>query len=554
MKFISKLSLLLIFSSLFISAKAQNLGKAIVVNPYPPTEFQTFLATVTVAWEFNLITLIEEDTTVPININGKTFNVSCEVYFDPEVAWDLGQTLEDPLWGNELVIDFSEIAFEEGYPKGSYTINIPEGIVKDVKGNTNSSQLISFIKVDVADPTEVTPADGMYAPEALTDVKITFDDRIAFVEESDLNITARKKNDWLNPAIEIEKSHISINENGNSLNLDLSYLPTGILYSINIPEGFLVVGDGEINSQIWMEYMLWDGMGEAKIISAPEHESSPSLKPFILTWDYEPIKMVENAPATEFVCGYPDYGLQDGWRIEISASDYDLITIDKDGNIIENNGSEETNAVYLDVAQFTANYAGYDFEIFFPEGLVVNHEGLKNPPFSYKFTIREVWGEPEITGEGSSFNIFWKDADWVTYNLSDKDPILKDENGKTYELQFTYGYTQAGEVSLYNEEEHGLTIDLSEMDIQNGKYTITIPQGYILINGLHGENILNGTVTFSFSWEDGEISDLNNVNQIKLLKDKAIYDLKGRKIKNDSDCSDIKPGIYIINGKKRVIK
>lgn len=553
MKNLTKFIFAAIIAVTAVTAHAQDLGEGIVINPYPASKYQTFLQTVTLMFETNeQITIADEDLMVLVNFGGEYYEVFAEVYYDPELALDLGQLFIDKNWGNELVIDFSDDAINAGHPLGAYTIDIPEGLVKNQKGETNADQTINFILVDTVDPVSVTPVDGEYPASVLKNIEISFDETINLNPERGL-IEVREYNDWITRPYYIEEYEIS--EDGKSLSFDLSFLTRGIEYSVLVPEGFLIVGEDHINSNIWMKYMNWDGMEQATSISVPDLESTPKLNPFILTWDYQPITLSTKAPETEFICGFPDYGMQDGWRIWIPADYYKLIYVDKDNNINMAPGENEANAIYLDVTEFTEDFIGYQFEIKIPAGLVYNKDGLDNPPFDYIFTVRNLWIDPEVTAENGIINMIWPYAAWVQYNMSDEDPILKGNNGSEYILEFTFGGSLPGQVSLINDgDTHGIEINLSELQLANDTYTLFVPRGYVNLEDMNDSDnyVLNDSFEYKFNWVNGNFAGINSVigTDIESLR---IYDMQGRNLKG-LELNDLKTGIYIINGKKIIIR
>lgn len=533
----------------YLSINAQALGEGIVINPYPPTQYHTFLATVTLAYDFKMITLADPAPTVYLSINGNEYAVDSEVFFDPEIAWELGQTNSDPAWGNELLIDFSEVAMQLRYPIGEYKISIPEGLVRDEDGATNARNTVEFNKVDPIDPVSVLPADGSYP--SLKEATIKFDMPITLVSGRG-PITAREKNDWLGTPVYLGNYYVE----GDVLTIELDGLKSGILYTVNVPEGFVVMNDEYINKEIWMEYMIWDGMDGAQLLSAPDRETSLLLKPFVITWDYEPISISSEAPDTEIVCGFPDYGLQDGWRAFIKPDSYRPVHVEKDTPGFESPSPERpANAVYLDVAPYTEGFAGYQFEVFFPAGLVVNRDNKQNPPFSYVFTVRNLWPSPEVTADAGVICLKWQGADWATYNLGDEEVTLRHmETGKDTVLGFTFGHTAPGEVSLENDLYHGLEIDINGMNLADGNYVLSVPQGYLVLEGAYGEFVINGDVTYEFGWKDGNFTLYDGIRPISGENPGDIYDIQGRKVARTSDIQGLAKGIYIVNGKKIVVR
>ena len=536
---------------------AQSLGEAFVVNPYPNSYYQTFLAAVTVAWNFKIITLSDPDRTLVVNIDGKEYSVYADVYADEEVAWELGQTLpNDSSWGNELVIDFSDEAYEAGYPVGDYVINIPAGLIVDENGNTNEDQTLVFHKVDLLSPETALPESGMYAPSDLREARITFGDGITIIGEG-LKVTIGEKDEWLTERIVLED--IKVADDGKTLVIGLDGLEMGINYSLNIPQGFVLIGDDYINEEVWLYYMIWEGMDEATLISAPLQQSSPEVKPFILTWDYQQIRIAADAPDTEFVCGYPDYGIQDGWRTFIPSDFYELVHVTDKGEVIHDISTDyPANALYLDVTELTDGFAGYRFEIFFPAGLVENNEGLMNPPLSYSFEVKNIWPDPQVVIEDNTLQFYWKGAFWVTFALSRDEVTLSGPQDYFRELQFDFG-DYSGEITILNESTfNGMIVNLDNLDLEDGKYTLNVPQGYVYLEGVYGEFVINGAFEYSFEWKDGEIYEGSGVEGIFVQDDVLrVYTLGGIKVmetENVSDLDTLPGGLYIINGKKRVIK
>lgn len=553
MKLFTNIALATLLALSAAGASAQDLGKVTWTDLSAPPAVNTSVLAVNLAWNFELITIADMDLAVNVTFGGKTFAVYPEVYFDPEIASEIGQTNDDPAYGNMLTVPFSEEAYSAGYPNGEYVIDLPEGIVTTKGGKTNEEQSLTFYKVTPIAPLSVSPADGMYAD--LTTVTVAFDDEITLNTTAGGNIQIHLANDWLNPPFYIEGDKVRIE--GKNLVIDVTgLLPRGKWYQIEVPEAFVLIGKNFCNKPVIAEYMFWNGMEQATIVSAPEVETSEDMLPFILTWNYQNIVMPENAPDTEFVCGFPDFGTQSGFRMYITPEMYEMIHLEKDGTHVPATEAKPANAIYLDVAPFTEDWTGYQFEIFFPVGLVFNEEGLDNPPLQYSFTVRQVWPAPEVTAEDGVVTMLWPRCDWITYGLSEKIPTLyNSDNGETTNLRFTFGGTEEGEISLLNETsgDHGLEIDLTDLDLADGNYTLTIPQGYLYLEGLYGEFVMNATEVYHFGWKDGAFTGYDSVETIAAPDaDCRIFDLYGRMVGTDRNA--LGKGIYIINGKKTLVK
>ena len=532
------------------NAAAAGLGKGEVISPDPANNLQTTLLAVTTTYNFDLITLVDLEKTVTVKFGGKEFEVYPDVYFDYDIAWELGQTIDDPSWGNELIISFNDEAKAEGEPDGIYTIEVPAGIVRNADGELNEANSFSFTKVTAVKPSTVTPEEGML-PE-ITKVTLGFDAPVS-LNPGRGNMEFRVKNDFINPPTYVTSYRVGAD--GKSLDIDLQgMLKKGVWYMLSLPPTFLRVGELETNAEIWLEYMWWDGMDQAIILSAPTPMSDTDLPPLVLTWDFQPITIAADAPQTEIVIGYPDYGMQDGWRTYVAPSDYKPVYADRDGSYSEPTAAKPANAICIDLASHISNAMGYDVEINVPAGIVTNAEGLTNPPLTYSFMIAGTWPAPTVTPDGLTLNIVWNDADWVSYGMADEEIILTG-NEKTLELPFSFGGDD-GQVSL-NSSYTGLEIELDNLELNDGEYTLVIPEGYVYIDGTYGEFVMNGKVTYQFNLKDGAISPSSKTEIIMVDQpvntDSIIFDLNGRVVRSGT-VEGLAPGIYIIGGKKILLK
>ena len=551
MKLITKLTAGAMMAAASLTANAQALGDAILVAP--TTDFPTFLQTITVAYDFQIIKIADYDMMVDVTFGGETYQVYADVYADSDIAWELDQEFDDPEYGNTLIVDFSTEAYQAGYPVGPYVIELPEGLVVNQEGETNPAQVFTVYKYDMEKP-KVAPADGMYKPADLTNVTLTFKNEIQVIPGGG-QIEVRELNDWLSSPIVVK--NYAISDDGLTLSMDLSnILPRGMRCMINVPEGFLKVGEYGINAETWLYYTNWDGMDQGTIISAPPATASlDTMKPVVITWNRQPIKFTSNPPDTEFLIGYPDFGYQEGDRVWIPYDYFSLVYVNE-SNQIEMDPAEGTaNAIYIDLEDLIdMSYLGEPIELNIPVGLVENYEGLDNPAITVSFFIRELWPAPSITVTGKDeINVMWPDISWITY-FGSSDVKLYGPDNKTYTLEYTYGGALPGQVTLDFMGTHAMIVDLSNLDLANGRYTLYIPQGYVLIDDIDGTNqIINGPVTYEFDYTNGDI--VSGVSSIMAdgLKG-VVFDLHGRKVGTQDDLSGLAKGIYILNGKKILVK
>lgn len=575
MNIFTKLSTTLLMAGLAFSAGAQSLGKAAMIDPLPNTP-QTFLQTVTLGWTVNntqleMITYADTDLSVLVTFpDGTSYaleysDYGYDLYTNSEMNTNVPEELPEGVWGNELIIDFGTQAFNAGKPVGIYTLEIPEGLVMNIDGLVNDAQTLTFKKVDPIPPISITPSEklangqigGMY-PE-INNIVLTFDDTVTINRLADpIHMGAMDEGPYDN-GVYLEK--LSVGSDGKSLVIDVTnLLQRGVWYYIEIPENVVSVGENYVNERVYLEYMYWDGMQQATLISAPGRQSSIyDVKPFILTWDYQTIEFPKEAPQTEFVIGFPDWGWHDGERIWIPSDWYEQIHVDEDGTIYPVSDSTPCNALKLDVSDLTEDWEGYRMVINFPIGLVINEDGLDNPPLQYSFNVWDIWEGYEVRAEAGVITIYYPDSDNCAYSMGDDEITLLDITTKEVrDLEYAWGWTSKGQVGLVNDGEHGIVIDLNrDLNLEDGNYILTVPQGYVWVSVNIGgdivdlKNIMNAEVTYEFGWKDGEFTGFNKVELPTAVEgDGVVYDLSGRKVNAKGNIENLEKGIYILNGQK----
>lgn len=561
MNIFTKFSAAALLAGMAFSANAQELGKAAYCDPWPNTA-QTSLQAITLGWsldgdQLELVKVKDYDQAVLVTFGGKTYEIDdYDIYYNNEMMTN--GTLEDPNYGNELIIGFSTEAFNAGYPTGVYTIDIPEGLVENADGKTNAEQTLTFTKVNPVAPASITPAEGLNTD--MSKVTLTFNEPIALNPGRE-QIKLLERDVFEGPVYYIEANRYSIGEDGKSLVLNLTdLLKEGVWYSIEIPELFVTVGENECNARVYTEYMYWTGMNQAKLISAPDFYSSvDDIHPFVLKWD-QPIHFADDAPDTEFVIGFPDWGFRDGDRKWIPADWYETVHVYDDGTWTTPTADLPANGVYLDVAELCEDWIGYRFVINFPAKLVMSEDNLPSPPLSYTFNVPNIWSAPNITASAGVVDMIWPGASWTTIGKGETT-LIQETTGKVTDLRFDFGGWNGatGEVSLVNDRgtEHGITINLNDLDLADGNYTIIVPQAYVWLRGtLAGQQfeddpLMNAEVVYQFGWKDGNFSErVSSVGAIPTGEAKeTVYDLQGRRL---NPGTQLQKGIYIVNGKKLI--
>jgi hypothetical protein len=86
----------------------------------------------------------------------------------------------------------------------------------------------------------------------------------------------------------------------------------------------------------------------------------------------------------------------------------------------------------------------------------------------------------------------------------------------------------------------------------NGMYLFTIPEGYMTLTDANGNVVKSDEIMAMFILEKSQDTDGVSSIKVDIVKDNAIYNLNG--VKMNVESSKLPAGIYIVNGKKVVIK
>lgn len=106
---------------------------------------------------------------------------------------------------------------------------------------------------------------------------------------------------------------------------------------------------------------------------------------------------------------------------------------------------------------------------------------------------------------------------------------------------------QPGQVTIVDSDPYGIVIELASLDLEIGSYTLTIPAKFVEIASDDYDTFgYNPEITCSFTITSSGIVNISNNNSVK-----AIFNLQGQKM---NDINSLSNGIYIINGKKVLIR
>lgn len=426
---------------------------------------------------------------------------------------------------------------------------------------------------------EVSPESGTYAPEDLSKITVTFTGSFgssATIEEwlptqwPPIMVQEMPSNE---PIVELYGDEVTI-ENESSFSIDLTgKVEAGKRYYFTIDAGCVVINRGGTlytNPEIVEQYLCWGGMEQGFYIETPAVNTTSYLPVIEYTWDYQNVTPTEKG--LSIVVSVAGVG-----PIEIPEDAVQLVYLPRPG---DDPGTPEpiaetTNVLYIDLGNALAGYEGR-VSITIPEGIVENEEGqLNQEDDSLSFNVYPLYnGHINCwdANEEGMFNFAWEGTPepysyaMVSY---DRVPVLNEAGDEVGSLKQGYYSSFGGsypDSSIFS-SGYGSSakwyINFAGLDLTDGEYTVWIPEGWFIISVQKEEeddsdytliDYLSPFAIVSVTVANGNISTKvekvgNSENEIY-----TVYNLQGVKVMEGKDLSGLDNGLYIVNGKKVIIR
>lgn len=421
---------------------------------------------------------------------------------------------------------------------GDLTLTVPAGIVYDDSGNSNEEIVLNYTHYDArGGDFYPIPNDGPYSASQLSQFKIVYDYDIEPVyPQPSVTITLTPSSSdpegirgLAEMGVPFDLDPDLISYSTNSIILDLSGLTDGN-WNINVPGGMAKITDLEDTYTMPEDFTIIINNDLANYLPSPFIEVTEEGDVY-LYWNEE----------IEYVNGDgPVYG---SYKEEYSNSPVDASFVIQTyfPGMTEGNTPEIYNNALLMREQVP--YSGW-YTISIPAGVVKNAAGLENAAISIGTGIyvnpqnNVVYGMSPVY-DINTIMISWSNATSVSINSGDAIEIYNPSNiDETYYLYANSGYRVSGKLVI---------VDLSNLDLDEGvEYWMSVREGTFWVETEYEEGVNEG-YDFPFIYEPSSINTLESAKAAD-----GIYNLQGVKVGND--VNSLNPGMYIINGKKVIIK
>lgn len=468
-----------------------------------------------------------------------------------------------------LYIDFPDTYF---LWKGEVNVDLKEGAVTSTTGEINPDINLTYYFVDVNENItwepayETTFAQGtcvIYASwEGAT---ITINDNAStapFIQKED-----PQNDDKLGPQVSV--TNLMSVENGK-LKFNFVGLEAGV-YSLTIPEGSILLGDNVINNEAFYNFVI------AASVPAPEYQvkALPSeydwFDGFSVMWAQnftQPYSLVSQYAVYDenqekYVFNEEGISL---FQVKENGTDpVEILSISlEEYQQDENTTNYPAAQLVITLAEFQTN-VGSRYSLSIPAGVVtiVTPEGeTENQAVSYTFTLaaNQAFELPDpiiISNEGLEVDenavcIVWEGVlgsyDLLNLNQENTQQITVESealNSSDFTVTFSWSSKEA---ETPGADGDILVINFNEPLVENAQYVINIPASYVYVTDIDKGTLPNEVSSLLYT------ASTSGVESLKVLgNNDKIFNLNGQAV-NISNLSNLPKGVYIINGKKVMVK
>ena len=434
---------------------------------------------------------------------------------------------------------------EEAVTLDTYTLQIPEKLVLNANGDWNVAVTLTYtltekeVETTGYEPTGITPAEG--ETTALKDFVITF------AENSFAVINAESQDQaYLIDSKDESKVDATLAAGGNANEIKITLaeeVTTAGSYTLVIPakmiqesseaeDGTVIDNAPELKFDFTIPNTATINLSSANPADKAEVETMTTVT---LTFDQAvTLNTADDAP-------------------EVSLKGQTAEAIAATASAVE--GTD--NQILLTLAEEAATPDTYTLQI--PEKLVLNANGDWNVAATLTYTLTgkkvettgyEATGITPAEGETTAlkdFVITFAENSFAVINAESQDQAYLIDNGDESKVNATLA---AGG----NTNE--IKVTLAEEVSEPGSYTLVIPAKMIQESSkAEGGTVIDNApeLKFDFTINSGDGIDAILADQTKA----DVYTLSGVLVKKDAKAEDLKTlkkGIYIINGKKVILK
>ncbi|MCH5226463.1 MAG: hypothetical protein J1F16_01390 [Muribaculaceae bacterium] len=575
-----------IFSAMALcgaGAFAQSLGTPQITEP--SGEYLTSVGQIVIQWmndgEASTIELVNPDKdgavkvdiTLPETGNG---TVSATLFQGQSGSAEgsentgVGLIIDIP-WGAKPFYVTDPYSGWDVLQSGVWKVSVPAGTVKAGSEMNTLYEDGFLVYASTSDEPETTPVILMaaeaayvmaYSPADLRELQFSWDGKqVELIEGADVTITScvLDNDGWAYYPSEEDGATTVLplvpNDDNTVLSANLSQYAEGV-YAIYFPENCAVLNGETIYKGGDTYYVkVFNGMA-AGTLDYPDNTFSSFLSTLNFTWNYANISFVDDNNVNVIVT------TPEGEEKQVAATLVKVQVEEGDGGPSNDPGDvpvvdsraeddETFNAISVNLSDLYEEEGYGRYYVKIPEGLVQNEDGLINPEQEFDFGIYPLAPSQAIVSPTEENNLI---ISYSGYEAIDgtyvNDAEIRNADNETISTPFLWFMQDEDNPSLMS-----ATIYL--FDYADGEYQLIIPEANLLLyTNDYANTYINREEVIFFTVENGKVSGIQGIEAAPVkAAAQGIYNLQGVKVSKDaSSVSNLPAGIYIIDGKKVMIR
>lgn len=471
-----------------------------------------------------------------------------------------GSSLDDM-----LTIQFPDASF---WWTGNVVVTLNEGAVTSTTGEINKELTLNYNFYQLNYEAIWEPAKS----DTGADVTLVAGEAVLLVSWegcSDLTITEGAAPFYQKATDEDNGQHVSALEymsiEGGKVKFDFTTFEAGS-YILDLPDGAIDLGNGTQNGETIYNFKIVETTVPEAYVS-PLPSSYGFFDAFRVIWAdniTQPYSLssqyTSSANSDNLIFNQEGLSL---FRVsKDNLEDIEILQV----SIVEYQEDEETqnypNAQLLvTLADFQTEVGGRYTLYIEPGALEIEFDGKKvaNEAVTFTFTLQaqEVFELPDpmveptegVVEELTDVVVSWEGVlGGLDLLNAGSGEITVTYNGEEF-TGFDVSYSWSSKDAITDGADGDLLVITFDANLENGVYAVNIPEGYVNVSDIEKGTLPNEAIAVSYTLEakDSGISVISADGALN------IYNINGVKV-NAKSTENLPAGIYIVNGKKCVVK
>lgn len=485
-------------ATLYFTAKGTEAPELGYADADPAGPFVGALGSLELNWKQRIAANVDEaDMAVEVSVDGTSVGKAPVTLIDVNGG---GRAAGETVYGDRLLVELGSLT--DGV-LGEVTFTLPEGMVRNTSGSLNPEQDFVYDILKVASGEKWSPdpfdADGNFTTVYKTQtVSVSWDADVAVNPYSENAICCRNADDI--PVVYFyEDGNMFID--GNTVTFSLSGVNHNGVYTIEIPDGAILVGKDALNSMTGGTYrVIASAPVEGDVTANPVPGTYADLSGVTLSWGGKVIEPGDEWDEDAVKVTVTGATLGSAPQVSIVDANGDTVYPASDWSSTEPGVGLFVGNLWIDpMVDSQGNPLPYEITIAVPRAMVAIEGDAANAPVSLDYDIVPLSIDfKTLPAKGSmlpsleEIEVMWAGTEGYVLGIN---PDCTSE--------VTYGplFGEQNPVGSVSAEKGTVVIRLPQKYTGAGWLSVTVPDGYLMaVKG--DESVVVSGDSFSFNIQE----------------------------------------------------